>query len=320
MSDRTEESNITLDLIPEAEWEIWYQDTFDADCPRQVELAGHGLVKGLIELWARHLFETVQPNGQLGFSRFNLWWKQRACSITIVGEAAGAARLRQWIFGDTRSTRQGYVQAGDAKLIEAIAAAHSQLVLANQTGEAILAIAATSTSREDFEAQLSRLAIQIKIRVATKDDLEALARLNAQFNDVDTTAAQIAERLADPQCVEIPIVAEVEKQIVGFAGLRVVPQIFYAGAHAELTELFVEEGYRRRGIGQALIQFAERLAQSKGAEEIVIHTGEDNYAAREFYSTMGYEPWDIVVGKTVNRNFECVTMTSHYDRDKESQS
>jgi GNAT superfamily N-acetyltransferase len=175
------------------------------------------------------------------------------------------------------------------------------------------------TSREDFAALLSPLVIQITIRVATEDDLGALARLNTQFNDVDTTAEQIAERLADPQCVEIPIVAEAEKQVVGFAGLRVVPQIFYAGAHAELTELFVEEGYRRRGIGQALIQFAERLAQSKGAEALVIHTGEDNYAARAFYSTMGYEPWDVVMGKMVNRNVECVT-TSHYNRDKESQS
>lgn len=37
------------------------------------------------------------------------------------------------------------------------------------------------------------MAIQITVRVATKDDLGALARLNAQFNDVDTTAEQIAE-------------------------------------------------------------------------------------------------------------------------------
>jgi hypothetical protein len=221
-----EESNINFDLVPEAEWKIWYQDTFDAGSPRQVELASRGLVKGLVELWARHLFETVQPNGQLGFSRFNLWWKQRACSVTIVGAEAGAARLRQWIFGDRQSTRQGYVQAGDGKLLEAIAAVHGQLVLVNQTSEAILAIASTSTNLEDFEVQLSRLVVQITIQEATKDDFDALARLNERFNNVKATAAQIAERLADPKCVEIPIVAEVDNQIVGFAGLRVVSQIF----------------------------------------------------------------------------------------------
>ena len=201
--------NINLDLTPAAEWELWYQDTFDADCPRQVELAGCGL------------------------------------------------------------------------------------------GEAILALAATSTSREDFAAHLSRLAVPITIRVATQDDLGALARLNEHFNDVKTTAAQIAARMADPQCAEIPIVAEVEKQIVGFAGLRVVPLLFYAGAHAELTELFVAEAYRRRGVGQALIRFAECLAESKGAEELVLHTGEENQTAQEFYTAMGYEAWEIVMGKDI---------------------
>jgi GNAT superfamily N-acetyltransferase len=290
---------MTLDLVPEAEWEIWHQDTFDVDCPRQVELAGRGLVKGLVELWARHLFETVQPNGQLGFSRFNLWWKQKTCSLTVAGEEAGAIRLRQWIFGDTRSTRQGYAQAGDEKLLEAIAAVHSRLVLADQTSEAILAIATTSTSREDFLAQLSRLTVQITIREATQEDLGALARLNERFNDVKTTATQIAERLADPKCVEIPIVAEVDDRIVGFAGLRVVPQIFYEGTHAELTELFVEESYRRRGVGQALIRFTECLVESKGARELILHTGEENQTAQEFYIAMGYETWEIVMGKDI---------------------
>ncbi|MFC1885541.1 hypothetical protein ACFLZM_00575 [Thermodesulfobacteriota bacterium] len=159
-----EESKIDLDLIPEAEWKIWYQDTFDLDCPRQVDLAGRGLVKGLIELWARHLFETVRPNGQLGFSRFNLWWKQKACSLIIVGEEVGLTRLRQWVFGNRQSAHQGYVQIGDKKLLAAVAAAHCRLVLANQTSEAILVTAKISTSRKDFEAQLLRLAEDMEVK------------------------------------------------------------------------------------------------------------------------------------------------------------
>jgi ribosomal protein S18 acetylase RimI-like enzyme len=146
-------------------------------------------------------------------------------------------------------------------------------------------------------AQLPRLTVQITVREATKEDLVALARLNERFNDVKTTATQIAKRLADPKCVEISIVAEVNNQIVGFAGLRVVPLIFYEGTHAELTELFVEESYRRRGVGQALIRFAESLAESKGAEALALHTGEENEAVRKFYSAVGYEVREIVMGK-----------------------
>lgn len=145
------------DPAPEAAWEIWYQDTFDLECPRQVDVAGVGLVNGLIELWARHLFETVQVDGQEGFSRFNLWWKQKGRSIKVVGEWGGLTRLRGWIFWDKRQTYEGYVQEGDQGLLRKVAAAHASLVLAGQTSEAILVAAKMSTDRKDFETRLSNL-------------------------------------------------------------------------------------------------------------------------------------------------------------------
>ncbi len=143
------------------------------------------------------------------------------------------------------------------------------------------------------------VAEKIIIREAQKDDLGELVRLNEIFNGVKGTPEQIVTRLANPKCAEIPIVAEVENQIVGFAGLRVVPLVFYKGAHAELTELFVEERHRRRGIGHALIKYAERLAKKKGAEQLVLQTGGENQIAREFYSAMGYGKWEIIMGKTL---------------------
>ena len=111
------------------------------------------------------------------------------------------------------------------------------------------------------------------IRVATKVDIQGLARLNSIFNEVDETAEAIWRRLDDPACAEIPIVAVTENQVIGFVGLRIVPNIFYPGAHAKITELFVEEPHRRQG----------------SAAEIVLHTSDDNQAARKFYAAMGYE-------------------------------
>ena len=114
-------------------------------------------MKGLIELWARHLFETVQADGQRGFSRFNLWWKQKGRSIEVVGERVGLTRLREWVFGDKRHAYKGYVPEGDEELLAKVAMTHSNLVLAGQTSEAILVAARTSVSREDFEARLLNL-------------------------------------------------------------------------------------------------------------------------------------------------------------------
>jgi hypothetical protein len=145
------------DIGSNVEWEIWYQDTFDGECPRQIDVSGRGLVRGLIELWARHLFETVGVDGREGFSRFNLWWKQEAKSVRVVGNWGGMVQLRGWVFGDKRQAHKGYVKEGDKGLLKKVAAVHGRLILAGQTSEGILALAEDCASRKDFERQLLSL-------------------------------------------------------------------------------------------------------------------------------------------------------------------
>jgi hypothetical protein len=115
------------------------------------------LANGLTELWARHLFETVQADGQEGFSRFNLWWEQKKQSVQIVGEREGATRLREWVFGDKQQAHAGYVQEGDRDLLITLAVAHSNLALDGRTSEAILAEAKAASSQKEFEAGLMNL-------------------------------------------------------------------------------------------------------------------------------------------------------------------
>jgi len=143
--------------VSDAEWEIWYQDTFDRDCPRRVEIAGRGLVEGLLELWARLLFETVQADGGRGFSRFNLWWKQAKTSIEIEGEWDGLVRLREWVYGSKWRSTKGYAEEGDLELLKNLAAAHKHLILRGATSERILAVAKTSENHADFEAHLFKM-------------------------------------------------------------------------------------------------------------------------------------------------------------------
>ena len=141
--------------------------------------------------------------------------------------------------------------------------------------------------------------IKIKTRIATVDDAHELARLNAVFNDVHETPEQLTSRLVNPHRVETPIVAEMDGRIVGFAGLRLVPCVFYDTAHAELTELFVEEAYRRRGIGRALVAHAERLAHEGGAKELFVLTSFTNHQAQSLYRAMGYEDDDLAMCKAL---------------------
>jgi ribosomal protein S18 acetylase RimI-like enzyme len=75
--------------------------------------------------------------------------------------------------------------------------------------------------------------------------------------------------------------------------------VFYATPHAELTELFVEPGYRRRGVGRALVAHAERLAREREAEKLVVLTGFTNLEGQAFYRAVGYTDRELAMGKTL---------------------
>ena len=142
------------------------------------------------------------------------------------------------------------------------------------------------------------IALQIRIAdITDADGLAQLARLNSLFNGASDSAEQIAARLTNPQRVETPILAEIDRHIIGFASLRIVPCIFFADPYAELTELYIEEGFRRQGVGRALVAHAEALAREAGARSMLILTDFYNHPAQSLYRSMGYWHYDIALKK-----------------------
>lgn len=137
----------------------------------------------------------------------------------------------------------------------------------------------------------------IEVRPAGLDDASEIARLNGLFNGSTEPPEAYLPRLADPERVDTPLLAWVEGKAAGIANLRLARQVFYPEPYAELSELFVEEAYRRRGIGRALILHAEELARQAGATEMVILTGFENFPAREFYRGLRYANDDLAVRK-----------------------
>lgn len=138
---------------------------------------------------------------------------------------------------------------------------------------------------------------KITTRVATPADAAVLARMNETFNGVVEPPAVLADRLADPDCVETPLLAEIDGQVVGLAALRVVPCVFYETPHAELTELYVEPAFRRGGVGQVLIAQAEQLARERGARMLLVLTDFYNGPALALYHRTGFVNHDLALQK-----------------------
>ena len=113
------------DPQPSAAWKIQYDDTFDRETPSSVEVAGKGLYPGLVELWARFLFETVQGGSMRGFSEFSLWIPQLI--VRVDGDMTVAHKMKQWVFGSATTSMHGVLdEVRRHDLLDAIARCHAR--------------------------------------------------------------------------------------------------------------------------------------------------------------------------------------------------
>ena len=137
----------------------------------------------------------------------------------------------------------------------------------------------------------------VLLRDVHEEDAEALSQLLTHFTDLTTTPAQIQQRLARSQGIEHPILAELDGQVVGFASLRLLNYLGEDAPYAEISELFVLEPYRRRGIARALMSELEVRARAAGASSLAVLTAADNDTAVALYRAMGFQEFSIALQK-----------------------
>ena len=135
------------------------------------------------------------------------------------------------------------------------------------------------------------------VRQATPDDAPELARMLDLFDGMGATPEQVAARMLACQSVLTTFLGELEGQPVGFACLRLVPHLQGDEPYAELTDIYVEAPFRRRGVARALIAHVEAVARSAGASDVVIITGFDNAGGRAAYRAVGYADWALAMRK-----------------------
>jgi ribosomal protein S18 acetylase RimI-like enzyme len=81
-------------------------------------------------------------------------------------------------------------------------------------------------------------------------------------------------------------VAEVDGELAGFAYAHVLLRID-GDTSVFLYELDVDERFRRRGLGRALVEQARALGVELGAKEMWVETSYDNDPARRTYEAAG---------------------------------
>lgn len=135
----------------------------------------------------------------------------------------------------------------------------------------------------------------VTVRLAIPEDAMAIHRLNIDFNDARATPEYIAESIRLRAQVERLFVAELAGEVVGMAALRLLPCALDPEPYAGLTELYVAEDARRRGVGQALVRAVEAAAQAGGARRLVLLTAWRNGTAHQFYHALGYQLYCVTM-------------------------
>jgi ribosomal protein S18 acetylase RimI-like enzyme len=90
-------------------------------------------------------------------------------------------------------------------------------------------------------------------------------------------------------------VLEVGGESAGYVWMKVVKSA--AGVFGRLEQLFIEERYRKQGLGKRLVSVAEEYFRRKGLKKVKLTVTKENNSALSLYSSMGYEARRLVMEK-----------------------
>lgn len=135
----------------------------------------------------------------------------------------------------------------------------------------------------------------ISIRKANASDAESLARLNAEFNEVEVDSERFRAAILSDEGHETILVAENANKLVGFLSLLRIVSASYHVPSFEVAELYVQPKYRKSGAGIALLEHAALQAPPQVDVEIVVRTRATNEAARSLFARAGYVQTEQVV-------------------------
>jgi GNAT superfamily N-acetyltransferase len=159
-----------------------------------------------------------------------------------------------------------------------------------------------STSIQGFE-----------IRAATEADapvilsfVKQLARYEKLSHEVVATEASIRETLFGTRRVAEVAIGYLNGKPVGFVLFFHNYSTFLAQPGLYIEDLFVDQSYRRRGFGRALLLYVARLAQERQCGRLEWSVLDWNEPAIEFYKRLGAMPmsdWTVyrVTGDSLRR-------------------
>jgi ribosomal protein S18 acetylase RimI-like enzyme len=133
----------------------------------------------------------------------------------------------------------------------------------------------------------------IAVRRANPEDADFLALMNDEFNEVRISPERIAASLGGSN--ELVAIGLLDGRPAGFACAQYYKSFCYTELCGEITEVYVREHARRRGLAILMLSLLEEDLRARGVRRLKIITGANNEIAIKAYEKSGYVRDTVVV-------------------------
>lgn len=142
---------------------------------------------------------------------------------------------------------------------------------------------------------------ELLIRAAGADDDDFILGLVPRFVDFELPKwrkrhvvsegirRDLAAHLEHPRPASFLFIAESDEgDRAGFLHLQTAPDFFSGGLNCHISDLAVARGHEGRGVGRALLEFAESFAREHRCERMTLGVFPGNERARRMYEAAGF--------------------------------
>ena len=144
----------------------------------------------------------------------------------------------------------------------------------------------------------------VTIRQADADDAGAIYEIeHLCFPDPWSRDALRYELQENPRAFYI--VAEIEDQVVGYAGL------WWIGDEGHITNVAVKPGFRNRRIGEGLVSVMIEFTVKEGIRHHTLEVRSSNEPAIRLYEKLGFAAEGVRKGYYLNNGEDAIIMWRH---------
>ena len=137
-------------------------------------------------------------------------------------------------------------------------------------------------------------AVGATVRGAASRDLDSLLPLVEAFQEFEripfeseSARRNLGQLLENPRLGQV-LIAELAGRPIGYAILTWGYDLEFGGMDAYLTDLFLAEPERGRGLGQWLLDEVERAARDAGVQALHLMVAPQNHRAHHIYHRSGF--------------------------------